>query len=62
VLQPIVFLAAAVPGYFVAAWYVDQLGRKAIQNIGFLMMAFAFGAKAILLNIEKIVVLFLIAF
>jgi MFS transporter, PHS family, inorganic phosphate transporter len=39
VTQLIVFVVAALPGYFIAAWYMDRLGRKAIQNIGFLMMA-----------------------
>jgi MFS transporter, PHS family, inorganic phosphate transporter len=61
-MQLIVFAVAAVPGYFVAAWFMDRLGRKAIQNIGFLMMAIAFGVMALVPDIEKIVVLFLIIY
>jgi PHS family inorganic phosphate transporter-like MFS transporter len=61
-MQLIVFAVAAVPRYFVAAYFMDRLGRKAIQNIGFLMMAVAFGVMAIVPDIEKIVVLFLIVY
>ena len=60
--QLVIFVVAAVPGYFVAAWFMDRLGRKAIQNIGFLMMAIAFGIMAIIPGIEKLVVLFLIVY
>jgi len=59
-MQLIIFAVAAVPGYFVAAWFMDRMGRKTIQNVGFLMMAIAFGLMAIVPNIEKLVVLFLI--
>jgi MFS transporter, PHS family, inorganic phosphate transporter len=61
-MQLIIFVVAAVPGYFVAAWFMDRLGRKAIQNIGFLMMAIAFGIMSIVPDIEKVVVLFLIVY
>lgn len=61
-MQLMIFVVAAVPGYFIAAWLMDRLGRKSIQNIGFLMMAIAFGIMAIVPNIEKIVVLFLIVY
>ena len=60
--QLVIFVVAAVPGYFVAALFMDRLGRKAIQNIGFLMMAIAFGIMAIVPGIEKLVVLFLIVY
>ncbi len=61
-MQLAVFVVAAVPGYFVAAWFMDRLGRKSIQNIGFLMMAAAFGVMAIVPNIEKLVVLFVVVY
>jgi PHS family inorganic phosphate transporter-like MFS transporter len=61
-MQLAVFVVAAVPGYFVAAWFMDRLGRKSIQNIGFLMMAAAFGVMAIVPNIEKFVVLFVVVY
>jgi MFS family permease len=62
VTQLIVFVVAAVPGYFIAAWYMDRLGRKVIQNIGFLMMAISFGVMAIVPDIEKLVLLFLLVY
>jgi MFS transporter, PHS family, inorganic phosphate transporter len=62
VMQLVVFAVAAVPGYFVAAWFMDRIGRKAIQNLGFLMMALAFALMAIIPNVEKLVVLFLIIY
>jgi MFS family permease len=61
-MQLAVFVVAAVPGYFVAAWFMDRLGRKAIQNIGFLMMAAAFGIMAIVPDIEKFVALFVVVY
>ena len=61
-MQLAVFVIAAVPGYFVAAWFMDRLGRKAIQNIGFLMMAAAFGIMAIVPDIEKFVVFFVVVY
>ena len=62
IMQLVVFVVAAVPGYFIAAWYMDRLGRKAIQNIGFLMMAISFAVMAIVPDIEKLVVLFLVVY
>ena len=41
---------------------MDRMGRKTIQNIGFLMMAIAFGIMAIVPNVEKLVVLFLVIY
>jgi PHS family inorganic phosphate transporter-like MFS transporter len=62
IMQLVVFAIAAVPGYFVAALLMDRLGRKAIQNIGFLMMAIAFGLMAVIPGVEKVVGLFLIIY
>ena len=61
-MQLAIFAIAAVPGYFLAAWFMDRMGRKTIQNIGFLMMAIAFGIMAIVPNVEKLVVLFLVIY
>ena len=61
-MQLAIFAIAAVPGYFLAAWFMDRMGRKTIQNIGFLMMATAFGIMAIVPNVEKLVVLFLVIY
>lgn len=61
-MQLIVFTVAAVPGYFLAAWTMDRLGRKTIQVLGFLMMALAFSVMAIVPGIERLVVLFLVVY
>lgn len=57
-----VFVIAAAPGYFVAALTMDRLGRKFIQVLGFLVMAAAFGAIALIPGIEKDVLPFLIIY
>ncbi|MBV8148883.1 MAG: MFS transporter [Candidatus Eremiobacteraeota bacterium] len=54
-----IFVVAAFPGYFVAAMQMDRLGRKLIQALGFLMMALAFGAIALLPGGSQAVVPFI---
>ena len=61
-LQLAVFTTAAVPGYLVAAAMMDRMGRKSIQVMGFAMMAAAFTAMALIPNIEKLVVPFLLVY
>ncbi|PSR21302.1 MAG: MFS transporter [Sulfobacillus acidophilus] len=39
----LIFLVAAVPGYWVSALTIDRLGRKFIQVMGFAVMAVAYG-------------------
>lgn len=41
-LTLIVFLLAAVPGYFIAAALVDRIGRRRLQFLGFGLMALLF--------------------
>ncbi|MDQ2844431.1 MAG: MFS transporter [Acidobacteriota bacterium] len=55
-----IFAIAAVPGYFLAAATMDRLGRKFIQNLGFLMMSVTFAAIALIPGIEQKVLPFLI--
>jgi MFS family permease len=62
VTQLVIFAVAAVPGYFVAAWFMDKMGRKTIQNLGFLMMGTAFGLMAIIPDVEHLVSLFLVIY
>jgi MFS family permease len=57
-----VFVIAAAPGYVVAALTMDRLGRKFIQVLGFLVMAAAFFAIALVSGIEKQVVPFLVIY
>jgi MFS family permease len=39
----VIFLVAAVPGYWISALTIDRLGRKFIQVMGFAVMAVAYG-------------------
>jgi len=39
----IIFGVAAFPGYWIATFTMDRIGRKPIQLVGFLMMAISFG-------------------
>lgn len=41
-VSALIFLVAALPGYYVAAFFMDRLGRKKIQAIGFTVMALAY--------------------
>jgi len=43
----IIFVVAALPGYIVAAFTIDRLGRKWIQCFGFAMMTLAYGLLAV---------------
>lgn len=60
--QLVIFAAFAAPGYAVAALTMDRLGRKTIQAAGFAMMAGAFVLLALIPNLEKMVVPFLIIY
>jgi MFS family permease len=37
-----IFAVAALPGYFLAAWTIDRIGRRSLQTGGFVMIAIAF--------------------
>ena len=41
-MQLAIFVVFALPGYWLAVRYLDRLGRKSIQLIGFFMMAVVF--------------------
>jgi PHS family inorganic phosphate transporter-like MFS transporter len=57
-----IFAVAALPGYWVAVGLMDRLGRRRIQWQGFLVMALAFGAIAIIPGAAKNVWVFLALF
>lgn len=61
-LQLIVFSVAAVPGYFLAANFMDRIGHKRLQLIGFVMMGLAFLLIGVIPNITTMVLPFLILF
>lgn len=46
-ITAIIFLVFAFPGYVAAAKYVDRMGRKRMQMVGFTMMALCYIAMAV---------------
>ena len=50
-----IFAVFAAPGYAVAALMMDRMGRKAIQIVGFGMMAISFAAMALIPGLDKMV-------
>ncbi len=61
-MQLAIFAVAAAPGYLLAAVTIDRIGRKAIQMIGFVMMAVTFAAIAFLPDVTKLVIPFIIIY
>lgn len=57
-----VFALFAAPGYAVAALTMDRLGRKTIQALGFGMMMLTFALLALIPNLEKMTVPFLLIY
>ena len=57
-----IFVVFAAPGYAVAAWMMDKMGRKTIQCLGFGMMAGTFGLLAVIPNVEKLTITFLLIY
>jgi MFS family permease len=57
-----VFAVFAAPGYAVAALTMDRLGRKTIQMLGFGMMTVTFALLALIPNLEKQAVPFLLIY
>lgn len=62
VISASLFLVFAVPGYALAAKYVDKIGRKPLQMIGFFMMALMYTLIATIPNLNHIVPLFIALF
>jgi MFS transporter, PHS family, inorganic phosphate transporter len=61
-MQLAIFAIAAAPGYLLAAITIDRIGRKAIQIVGFVMMAAAFAAIAFMPGVTKLVIPFIIIY
>lgn len=57
-----IFLVFALPGYWMAVWLMDRIGRKRIQWQGFLVMAIAFAAIALIPGLSKNAWAFLLLF
>lgn len=62
IITAILFLIFAVPGYALAAKYVDKIGRKPLQYMGFFMMALTFSLMAWIPEIDHIVPVFIALF
>ncbi|HEX4309584.1 MAG TPA: MFS transporter [Acidobacteriaceae bacterium] len=60
--QLVIFGVFAAPGYAAAVLTMDRLGRKTIQSVGFGMMAVAFGVMALVPNIQKMVMPFVVIY
>ncbi len=61
-LQLIVFSVAAVPGYYLASFFMDRIGHKRLQLIGFVFMGLAFLLIGVVPNVTHEVVPFLVLF
>jgi MFS family permease len=57
-----IFTLFAAPGYAVSALTMDRLGRKTIQCLGFGMMAVTFALLALIPNLEKMAIPFLVIY
>jgi MFS family permease len=61
-LSLLVFLIAAVPGYFLAAWLMDRIGHRRLQLIGFPLMGLAFLVIGVVPKLTTVVAPFLIIY
>ncbi len=61
-LQLIIFTVFAVPGYYLAAIFMDRIGHKRLQLIGFFFMGLAFLLIGIIPNVTAMVLPFLLLF
>jgi PHS family inorganic phosphate transporter-like MFS transporter len=58
----LLFLVFAVPGYILAAKYVDRLGRKSLQVCGFLIMGVCYTLIALIPHVAQHLTPFIIIF
>lgn len=58
----IIFLLCAFPGYLLAAYYIDYLGRRFLQSLGFVMMGMSYLAISMIPNPTEHTALFLAVF
>jgi MFS family permease len=61
-LALIVFAVAAVPGYYLAANFIDRIGHRLLQMIGFFFMGLAFLLIGVIPHVTTTVAPFLILF
>lgn len=61
-LSMLIFLCFAVPGYYFAAKYVDKIGRKPLQMLGFAVMALCYLGIACVPDIANHLMIFILLF
>ncbi len=61
-LSAFIFLIFAVPGYFLAAKYIDRIGRRNLQLLGFVAIALAYLAIGLIPSIIYTTPLFVIIY
>ncbi|MEM1244420.1 MAG: MFS transporter [Pseudomonadota bacterium] len=61
-LSALIFLCFAVPGYFLAAMFVDKIGRKVLQILGFAMMAICYALISLVPHLTEHMGYFLFVF
>ena len=54
----LIFSVAALPGYWLATFTLDRLGRKPIQLLGFAMLALSYGIIALFPAIDSVTYIF----
>lgn len=62
IIAGLIFLICALPGYIAAAKYVDRIGRKPLQILGFIMMALTYGAIALIPVVTQAIGVFAVIF
>jgi MFS family permease len=58
----LIFVVAALPGYILAAFTIDRLGRKWIQCVGFAMMTLTYGLIALVPAVASFTLPFLLVY
>ena len=61
-LSASIFLVFAVPGYIAAAFFVDKIGRKYLQFLGFIMMALMYALLALFPELHSHLHAFILVF
>lgn len=61
-ISALIFLLFAMPGYFLAAYWVDQIGRKVLQWLGFTMMALMYLLIAVVPGVLQEAIPFVLIF
>lgn len=61
-ISAIIFLVCAVPGYFLAAAFIDTIGRKFLQIFGFIMIAICYSCIAFIPAVTSTITLFVTVF